>query len=357
MPPPGTGLSGQPSTSRRTAAAPGRPASPHWSAYSRARAARWPPPSGIPTWSSSATWTAAARPTAAAPSQRINDWDDYYPSPADKLHADINGLQFVLYHGQETLFLSTDGGTYLSTNGGLNVSNITERPAECAVLQHLEQRHQSGPLPGRLAGSGPAAFDPGAAAGRAGAPLSNGQLISGDYSGLASAIARHDERVRHLSHGMHAPGRSCSSAGRRTPGTRCFVRTLPTMSLAGFFAASAADPDDPATVYVAGDHIWKMRYLGDGEFSQTRLPQNFSPNSRDYVSALAIAPSDHDRLVRHHLRRPPLVLAGSWRHLDRIGHHPGTAADQLERHAAGLDRRSVHLLRGRQRLRQPVRSW
>ena len=37
-----------------------------------------------------------------------------------------------------------------------------------------------------------------------------------------------------------------------------------------------------------------MRYLGGEDFEQTRLPQGFSPDGRDYVSALAIAPSDHD---------------------------------------------------------------
>jgi hypothetical protein len=69
---------------------------------------------------------------------------------------------------------------------------------------------------------------------------------------------------------------------------------IPSLSQTGFFATSAADPDDPATVYVAGDHIWKMTYLGNGNFSQNRLAQNFSPNNQDYVSALVIAPSDHN---------------------------------------------------------------
>src|SRR6185503_3449392 len=37
----------------------------------------------------------------------------------------------------------------------------------------------------------------------------------------------------------------------------------------------------------------KMQYLGGQDFAQTQLPQGFSPDGRDYVSALAIAPSDH----------------------------------------------------------------
>ena len=37
-----------------------------------------------------------------------------------------------------------------------------------------------------------------------------------------------------------------------------------------------------------------MRHLGGEDFEKTQLPQNFSPNNHDYVSALAIAPSDHN---------------------------------------------------------------
>jgi xyloglucan-specific exo-beta-1,4-glucanase len=43
--------------------------------------------------------------------QAINQWYDYYDHPEDRLHADLNGIQFSLVHGEEKLFLSTDGGT------------------------------------------------------------------------------------------------------------------------------------------------------------------------------------------------------------------------------------------------------
>jgi hypothetical protein len=66
------------------------------------------------------------------------------------------------------------------------------------------------------------------------------------------------------------------------------------MSAVGFFAAATVDPDDPSAVYVAGDHIWKMRHLGGRDFAQTQLPQSFSPDQWDYVAALAIAPTDHN---------------------------------------------------------------
>jgi hypothetical protein len=225
--------------------------------------------------------------------QPINEWFDYYDRPGDRLHADINGIQFVLDHGQEKLFLSTDGGTYLSTDGGLGVRNLTETGLPSGQFYSTWSSASNPDL--FLAGSQDQGLQlsvPGI--GRAGAILSNAQLISGDYNGLTAA-----------SHNSFAnifavyPG-SSTSAGLLLlfrpdgdPGG-LILADLPSIPHAGFFVSTAADPDDPATVYVAGDHIWKMRYLGGEDFEKTQLPQNFSPNNRDYVSELAIAPSDHN---------------------------------------------------------------
>lgn len=218
---------------------------------------------------------------------RINNWYDYYEDPAHKLHADLRGLQFLFYRGKETLFLPTDGGTYLSTNGGASVSNITLTGLMNAQIYSTWSSASNPDL--FLAGS----QDQGlqrtipSRGSRAGAPLSTVQLISGDYGNLTSAS--HDlANVFAFYPGvlfLLSPGGD-SSSGVSAP--------LPPMTAGSFFATAAADPDDPFTVYVAGDHIWKMQYLGGQDFAQTQLPQGFSPDGRDYVSALAIAPSDHD---------------------------------------------------------------
>lgn len=224
--------------------------------------------------------------------QKINEWFDYYDSPADKLHADINGIQFALYHGQEVLLLSTDGGTYLSTDGGLSVRNLTLGLPNAQFYSTWSS------------GSNPDLFLVGSQdqglqlslpprGGKGGAPLSNVQLISGDYSGLTSAS--HD-----MANVFALYPTSSAAAGLlilfqlEGPEPGIITASLPAMAHSGFFATSAADPDDPAVVYVAGDHIWKMRHGGGGDFTQTQLPQSFSPDNRDFVMALAIAPSDHN---------------------------------------------------------------
>lgn len=219
--------------------------------------------------------------------ERINEWGEYYDDPAHKLHADVRGLQFISYRGQQTLFLPTDGGTYMSADGGATVSNINLKGLMNAQIYSTWSSASNPDL--FLAGT----QDQGLQrtipprGGRAGAPLSTVQWISGDYGNLISAS--HDlSNVFAFYPGtliLLAPGGD-SGAVASVP--------LPPMTAGSFFAAAAPDPDDPSTIYVAGDHIWRMRYLGDFEFAQSQLPQDFSPNGSDYVSALAIAPSDHD---------------------------------------------------------------
>jgi hypothetical protein len=223
--------------------------------------------------------------------ERINHWYDYYDRPGDRLHADINGIQFVLDHGQEKLFLSTDGGTYLSTNGGFDVRNITETGLPSGQFYSTWSSASNPDL--FLAGSQDQGLQLSVPGGGNGGALSNAQLISGDYNGLASATHDMTNVFAIYPTSTAAEGQLMLFQPNGEPG-RLVSTDIPSLPQSGFFATSAADPDDPATVYVAGDHIWRMTYLGNGNFSQSRLPQSFSPDSIDYVSALAIAPSDHN---------------------------------------------------------------
>lgn len=57
---------------------------------------------------------------------KINSWGDYYSNPMNKLHADIPAIQsFVSPSGQETYYISTDGGTYSASNPLSGVTNIS----------------------------------------------------------------------------------------------------------------------------------------------------------------------------------------------------------------------------------------
>lgn len=58
--------------------------------------------------------------------ERINSWGQYYEDPKIKLHADIPEVISLLDNGgNEIIFISTDGGTYISTDDGWTVKNIS----------------------------------------------------------------------------------------------------------------------------------------------------------------------------------------------------------------------------------------
>ncbi|HEY2294874.1 MAG TPA: hypothetical protein VGM86_29575 [Thermoanaerobaculia bacterium] len=227
--------------------------------------------------------------------QVINDWTEYYDDPANKLHADVNGIHVVVSQGQERILFGTDGGTYQSTDGGLSFQSLTENSLRSGQIYSTWSSASRPDL--FLAGTqdqGMQISEP--SGGPAGAALTDIQLISGDYNGLTAAS--HDLSGVFALYPTVPPatgtlllfqGDDSGNAPRR------FSTALPKFSGdIGFFATSAADPDDPEAAYVAGDRIWRMRHQGGNSFSQSQLPQSFSGDGDDYVSALAIAPSDHN---------------------------------------------------------------
>lgn len=193
------------------------------------------------------------------------------------------------------LFLSTDGGTYQSFDRGATVQNLTETGLPNAQFYAT---WSSGSEPDLfLAGSQDQGLQISVPSGgaRPGAPLFNQQLISGDYGNLTAAT--HDMTDVYAIYPTFPPNPGSVLIFqpqhwlRGEPPSMVFA-PLPAMARAGFYAAAAADPDDPATLYVGGDFIWRLRHRGDGTFAQERVPQSFTSGGSDYVASLAIAPSD-----------------------------------------------------------------
>jgi len=149
---------------RRTEASPGSPASsspvPPTTAWMSVSLAAWRPPSAIPTWSSSATRTPSARLTAAGHSSGSTTGTTITTArptgstrnQRDSVRSRPRPGEAVPQHGRRHLPVDQRRPRRGEHHG--------DRPAERAVLQHLEQRLQPGPLPRRLAGPGPSAFGP-----------------------------------------------------------------------------------------------------------------------------------------------------------------------------------------------------
>jgi photosystem II stability/assembly factor-like uncharacterized protein len=56
----------------------------------------------------------------------INKWVEYYNDPKKKLHADIPGINVFSIDGNEIVFVTTDGGIYISRDNLLSVKNISQ---------------------------------------------------------------------------------------------------------------------------------------------------------------------------------------------------------------------------------------
>ncbi|HEY4593750.1 MAG TPA: hypothetical protein VIJ61_15145, partial [Thermoanaerobaculia bacterium] len=162
----------------------------------------------------------------------INEVGEYYSDPAHKLHADLRSLQFFNYRGRETLFLPTDGGTYMSTDGGASVRNISLTGLTNAMVYGTWSSASNPDL--FLAGTQDQGLQqsipPGG--GRAGALLSTLQQVGGDYGNLTSGS--HDlSNVFALYPGLllfYAPDGDVAST---------VLAPMPKMSATGFFSAAA----------------------------------------------------------------------------------------------------------------------
>ncbi|MBK6726442.1 MAG: hypothetical protein IPG63_04140 [Xanthomonadales bacterium] len=120
----------------------------------------------------------------AASWQLVNTWQSYYGSEATKLHADIPNIDvFVDGSSVERVFVSTDGGTYESTDGLVTVQNLSLSGLRNAQY-YGSYTPRSAPYP-ILVG----AQDQGYQKAKTPVPGLNSfvQTISGDYAHLSSS--------------------------------------------------------------------------------------------------------------------------------------------------------------------------
>jgi hypothetical protein len=212
----------------------------------------------------------------------VNAWGDYYADPARQLHADIPSLDFVpVAGGGELLFVSTDGGTYYSTDGGVTVQNLSLEGLR--VSQYYSTLSDASDTAEILAGS----QDQGYQSGRAGAGAFE-QLISGDYGQLTSPDGTH--AVVYSAY----PGFVLVSE-RTASDTRLNWSTqFPPGESHHWLPALAADPEDPGSFYFCATRIYRYTRSGD-VWTWSRLPFDFRQESWEHVSALAIAAASPNR--------------------------------------------------------------
>lgn len=212
----------------------------------------------------------------------VNPWTAYYGDPEHKLHADNPGLDIHMVGGQEAIFFNTDGGTYVSYDGGATVQNLSLWGL--GISQYYGTFTSATDPYLIAAGSQDQGYQQ-SEPGRTDPYLYFEQLISGDYGHLTSATRDHNWLYSVY------PGFVLLQKREIDP---------PYLYQIGFPETAHSwmpfiltDPVDTDVFYFCGDHLWRYEREGYGyTYTMTELPQEFTGSS--YATALAFSPADPD---------------------------------------------------------------
>jgi photosystem II stability/assembly factor-like uncharacterized protein len=223
--------------------------------------------------------------------EKISDWPEYYRAPATKLHADVPGIDCAFYHGHEVVFFNTDGGTFLSEDGGKTARNITRFGMGTGQYYGiLTSANNSNLVAAGSQDQGYQISRPGS-----GTVLTFDQVISGDYGSLSSSDGTHNMLysaypgfiLLQTREAVGATGQELESYNFPDP---------PDERRHGWIPKLLADPDDPDVVYYADRRIWRMERLGPFNTSARALPHDFGlGKDLEHVTTLAISPANRNR--------------------------------------------------------------
>ena len=225
--------------------------------------------------------------------ERINAWGQYYGDPRSRLHADLRGLTVVpdpRIPGRDLCFFSTDGGTYVSTDRGATVVNISlDGLGVAQVYSTLSSASDPDLI---LVGTQDQGFQRGrrrpSPAGGPSTPFD--QMLSGDYGYLTS------------SDGTHAlvyctyPGFVLVQEGEREPNLLYPWIDFPEGAEHAWLPPIVADPSDPESFFFLADHLYRYSRRRGPYWSFARHSHvDFAAGEGRHLTALAFAPSDPRR--------------------------------------------------------------
>ncbi|MCB9473453.1 MAG: T9SS type A sorting domain-containing protein [Candidatus Delongbacteria bacterium] len=222
---------------------------------------------------------------------RPNIWWQYYDDPDNFLHADIPGLQAVPAPAgadwAEGVFISTDGGLYLSTDGLQSVKNLSLRGLNVSQYYGSYSHHQFPDIV--YAGAQDQGFQ--RSTGDQGGLIAFDQLISGDYAQLVSGDGGNSLWCVYPGFVMHYPEATASEQALFWDFTTSGHYWLPPLM---------ADPLDPTVVWMAGGgenggtHLQRIQRVGNS-LQHSEHPWNFANGNGGALSAMACAPDDPQR--------------------------------------------------------------
>jgi len=220
--------------------------------------------------------------------EKVNAWGHYYGDPAFRLHADVRGLEALPDPndpGASLVFVSTDGGTYLSRDRGASFRNLCLDGLGIGQIYSTLTSASDARLV--LAGT----QDQGYQRGRVETPLGRGsaasfeQLLSGDYGYLTSSDGTHE-----LVYSSY-PGFVLVQEGQDAPNLLYPWVDLPAGAQHAWMPPLVADPEDPEVFYLLGDYLYRYaRRRGPYWGYRRQSTESFAAGGGRYLTALAFAP-------------------------------------------------------------------
>lgn len=234
--------------------------------------------------------------------ERVNAWGHYYADPATKLHADVRGIDVLVDPGAPDgtelegaggplLFVSTDGGTYLSRDAGETFLNLSlEGLGVAQIYSTLTARDDPDLI---LAGTQDQGYQRGRRAVRVapGPSTDFDQLLSGDYGYLTSTGGTHE-----LVYSAY-PGFVLVQEGAANPNLLYPWIDFPAGAEHAWMPPLVADPEDPEVFYLLGDRVYRYaRRRGPYWGYRALSKHDFGAGEARYLTALAFAAEDVERV-------------------------------------------------------------
>ena len=218
---------------------------------------------------------------------RVNRWWEYYDDPEHMLHADFPGLDCLWIGSREVFYAATDGGLYRSNNSLSSVNNISL--FGLGVSQYYSTLTSVNDPNLVAAGSQDQGYQ-----------LSTGpaknrnwdfvQMISGDYGHLTSSDGSHN-----IVFSVY-PGFVLVHTGEPTPAISGMLDFPPGESYS-WLPFILADPDDPQAYFFCATHLHRGDWQGGDAVQYSTSDQDFTEAGGSYLTALGIAPADHQRRI------------------------------------------------------------
>ncbi|HYN63921.1 MAG TPA: hypothetical protein VES36_04895, partial [Candidatus Limnocylindrales bacterium] len=235
---------------------------------------------GVEVWRTSNGGTSFAK---------VNGWGDYYSDPANKLHADIPGIDVLPDGlGGETWYVSTDGGLYRSANGLTSVQNLSLDGLR--VSQYYTTHTSTADPLHVVAGAQDQGYQRSGAAPGSDGLLDFNQLISGDYGHATSGDGSHA-----YVYSVY-PGFMLIQKGETGP--QLYTEDFPASEDYGWLPTITADPVNVERCFFGASHLYRYRKttLSPPNWVVTQWSSfDFGIGPGEYLSALAFSPADSDR--------------------------------------------------------------